>query len=72
MNGISFSGVIETSDSNQPSATITSTSKQTSNPPPNIKKIAKSYIDQEAEENSASESSEDEAAREDGFEQQFK
>ena len=72
LNGISFAGTINASNVTQPSATITSTSKQTSNPQPNIKKIAKSFINQQAEENSASASSEDEAALEDGFEQQFK
>ena len=72
LNGIAFAGTIDAKDVSQPSANIISTSEKTSNPLPDIKKVARSLIDQEAKENLASASSEDEAALEDGFEQQFK
>ena len=38
---------------------------------PEVKNIVKSFLDREAQENSASESSDDEAAQEDDFSRQF-
>ena len=72
LNGQSFSGTInadENSTEQAPVANIKSAKKNILTP--EVKNIVKSFLDREAQENSASESSDDEAAQEDDFSRQF-